>query len=171
HAQTQTLGKTKGRQETHEILRLGQHPSGSVYRGAEGITMNLPWLFSRKVRHADHIRKHVRKIVDGQRDLLSADALRHVDKADQELREALAAKVNSSVLDGKISAFEETANKWLKPYPNAVWRENIEVLLVAIAVAMGIRTFFFQPFKIPTGSMQPTLYGITPPPYAPPSMN
>ena len=51
--------------------------------------------------------------------------------------------------------------KWLKPYPNAAWRENVEVLLVALAVAMGIRTFFLQPFKIPTGSMQPTLFGVT----------
>ena len=56
---------------------------------------------------------------------------------------------------------EKVANKWLKPYPNAAWRENVEVLLVALAVAMGIRTFFLQPFKIPTGSMQPTLYGVT----------
>ena len=32
---------------------------------------------------------------------------------------------------------------------------------MALAVAMGIRTFFLQPFKIPTGSMQPTLFGVT----------
>ena len=55
----------------------------------------------------------------------------------------------------------KVANKWLKPYPHSAIRENIEVILVAVAVAMAIRTFFLQPFKIPTGSMQPTLYGIT----------
>jgi signal peptidase I len=44
----------------------------------------------------------------------------------------------------------------------------VEVLLVALAVAMAIRTFFLQPFKIPTGSMQPTLFGVTSTPdYAP----
>jgi signal peptidase I len=40
-------------------------------------------------------------------------------------------------------------------------REYVEIIVVAVAVAMGFRTYFIQPFKIPTGSMQPTLYGIT----------
>ena len=38
--------------------------------------------------------------------------------------------------------------------------ENFDVLVVAISVAMAFRAYFYQPFKIPTGSMQPTLYGI-----------
>ena len=39
-------------------------------------------------------------------------------------------------------------------------RENLEVVVVAVAVAMAFRCYVLQPFKIPTGSMQPTLYGI-----------
>ncbi len=36
-------------------------------------------------------------------------------------------------------------------------RENIEAILVAIVLAMFIRTFFVQAFKIPSGSMKETL--------------
>jgi signal peptidase I len=123
--------------------------------------MTLNWFLSRRVRVATHMYKHVQKILSAQRDILSADAIRNVEKGIDDLRAALRVKLNRSDLDAKITQFENVANKWLKPYPNAGLRENIEVLLVAIAVAMGIRTFFLQPFKIPTGSMQPTLYGIT----------
>lgn len=50
----------------------------------------------------------------------------------------------------------------LRPGRSFPWlRENIEVFVVALSVAMGFRTYFIQPFKIPTASMQPTLYGIT----------
>lgn len=39
-------------------------------------------------------------------------------------------------------------------------RNALDVLAVAFAVAFGIRGLFLQPFKIPTSSMQPTLFGI-----------
>lgn len=123
--------------------------------------MTLQWFLSRRVRVATHMYKHVQKILNAQRDLLSPEAIQKVEGAIGDLRETLRTNPTRPALDTKLSEFEVTANKWLKPYPSAGIRENIEVLLVAIAVAMGIRTFFLQPFKIPTGSMQPTLYGIT----------
>src|SRR5215204_2106185 len=123
--------------------------------------MTLNWFLSRKVRVATHMCKHVQKILNAQRDLLSADAIQHVEKSIAELKNTITSNADKAALAKKVSDFETVANKWLKPYPSAGLRENVEVLLVAIAVAMGIRTFFLQPFKIPTGSMQPTLYGIT----------
>ena len=37
------------------------------------------------------------------------------------------------------------------------WRENIEAILVAVIIALFIRTFVVQAFKIPSGSMKQTL--------------
>ena len=123
--------------------------------------MNLNWFLSRNVRHATHMRKHVWKILSAQRDLLSPQAVEAVNTALQSIQETCHASRDRNAVESQMKNLEAVANKWLKPYPFASIRENIEVLLVAIAVAMGIRTFIAQPFKIPTGSMQPTLYGVT----------
>jgi len=104
--------------------------------------------------------KHVQRLLNAQRDLLSPPTVAGVQIPLNEL--------NAAIKDGhkdrinlKAGELQAAAEKWLKPHPNATWRENVEVLLVALAVAMAIRTFFLQPFKIPTGSMQPTLFGVT----------
>ena len=46
-------------------------------------------------------------------------------------------------------------------YPRHWWADNAEMILVAAIVAIGIRTFFLQPFKIPTNSMHPSYFGRT----------
>ncbi|HWQ93758.1 MAG TPA: signal peptidase I [Clostridia bacterium] len=123
--------------------------------------MTLQWFLSRTVRHATAMRKHVQKLLNHQRDILTPQAVETIQASINGVRAVLASRAPKAELEQSMQRLEQTTTKWLKPYPHPVWRENVEVLLVALAIAMGIRTFFLQPFKIPTGSMQPTLYGVT----------
>jgi signal peptidase I len=123
--------------------------------------MNFRWFLSKTVREVVAVQKHYARLLAAQRDVLSPQAVGAVTAGLNNLAAALAAGENKGALRLKAEELQFAGEKWLKPYPHAAWRENIEVLLVALAVALAIRTFFLQPFKIPTGSMQPTLFGVT----------
>ncbi len=120
----------------------------------------LRWFLSKSVREAAAVRKHYLRLLKAQRDVLSPEAIAAVKIKLGGLEAAIAEGHTGKILIAS-DELQFAAEKQLKPYPNAAWRENVEVLLVALAVAMAIRTFFLQPFKIPTGSMQPTLFGVT----------
>jgi signal peptidase I len=60
-----------------------------------------------------------------------------------------------------MGKLEEAARKWFRPYSNPGVRENVKEFLVAVVTILSFTTFFLQLTKIPTGSMQPTLFGIT----------
>jgi signal peptidase I len=66
--------------------------------------------------------------------------------------------------EGEKKRLEHASRRVEKLFPNHLnvngWAENIEVFFVAIVLALAIRTYFYQPFKIPTDSMKPTLWGI-----------
>src|SRR5437667_8341327 len=123
--------------------------------------MGLSWFYSRTVRRAGHMLKHVDRYLSAQSDILPPEKLQKIRAGRDDLCNAVRANLPKKELRAKMDNMEVIANDNFRPYPAAAWRENVEVLLVAIAVAMAIRTFFIQPFKIPTGSMQPTLFGVT----------
>ncbi len=102
------------------------------------------------VRHALRMREDVAPAADIAAARAAAGALRAArDARDWGRMEA--------ACEGAAAA----AERLLPPRPFPKWRENVEVLVVAITLAMACRTYFIQPFKIPTGSMQPTLNGVT----------
>lgn len=72
-------------------------------------------------------------------------------------------KGDTSRLKASLEILEETLRRYGgKIYPKSSFVENVEFFLVAAIVILGIRTYFIQPFKIPTNSMWPSYYGMTP---------
>ena len=118
HAQTQAAGKTKGRQETHEILRHGQHPAGSLHRSVEGVkSMAFQWFLSKTVRQATAMRNHVEKILNHQRDILSPQAVTALRAPIQDPQKALPKQGETPPLEKKREKLEKPANKWPNPHP------------------------------------------------------
>lgn len=89
------------------------------------------------------------------------DGLRATAERVRDLREDR--KAGADALDAASEALHEAMLRCGGDiYPVTFWGENVEMLLVAAILAIGIRTFFLQPFKIPTNSMYPTYDGMTP---------
>ncbi|SVB95299.1 uncharacterized protein METZ01_LOCUS248153, partial [marine metagenome] len=121
----------------------------------------LRWLIFRRFRMAAELCHQAGKLLNHQRDQLSPDAVSELRESIENLRAMMRAGLGRKKLEEGVAKLEQTGSRKLIPYRNPGIRENVEVLLFAVAIAMSIRTFFFQPMGIPTGSMQPTLYGIT----------
>lgn len=122
----------------------------------------MEWLMRRRLkklaRQVLHEARHARHM---RVDVTPAEKIQRLQEAEQALEAALAEAASVDAVEAAMETVAEQAARVMprRPYPRI--RENVEIIVVAICVAMGVRTYFIQPFKIPTGSMQPTLYGIT----------
>ena len=116
--------------------------------------MILRWFVSPTYRRATAARKHHALLLAAQRDGMPVEGVAVMLAALAALDEALA-DGHSGRISIKLEELQFASHQWITPYPRHVLRGLVEIILVALVIALGIRTFFVQPFKIPTGSSAP----------------
>src|SRR5436190_24309434 len=123
--------------------------------------MTIRWFLSKTVRQLSEMCRQMQRVLNEQRDLLSSEAIAAITASRAEALGAIKRGAKNGELRDQMKQLEDAAHKWFRPYANPGIRENVKEFLVAIVVILSFTTFFLQLTKIPTGSMQPTLYGIT----------
>lgn len=121
----------------------------------------LNWFLYKTVRQAADMKRQVTMLLNEQRDLLSPEKISNLQNAINSMHGVLHTTSDKKTIQAEMNRLEKIANDNLRPYPAASVRENIKEIMVAITTIMAFTSFFLQLTKIPTGSMQPTLYGIT----------
>lgn len=100
------------------------------------------------------------KFLNYKRDLLEPDRVDEISSRIKDLKKVIRKRDQEGVKEA-CKQLQGTCEHSLKSYrPPDALSDNLEVFFVAIAIALGIRAYYVQPFRIPTGSMQPTLNGI-----------
>src|SRR4051812_23016413 len=103
------------------------------------------------------------KVYHFRRDVLPATQVSELQSRMADLKALVKEKAGAEKLKLAIERLEEVLRRTGGAiYPKSALVENVEFFLVAAIVILGIRTYFVQPFKIPTNSMWPTYNGMTP---------
>lgn len=126
-------------------------------------------LTPRYLKEAKHYRHALKRLIHYKKDILPPGELEILSSLLRRLQTAIRSRSRTEI--GALTAEIDKEVGTIAPPPkDSAWRENVEAIVVAFVLVAGVRTYFLQPFKIPTGSMQPTLFGIvgeattTPPP-------
>ncbi len=125
----------------------------------------LPKSATKRAREqAENLLRLAEKVDCYRRDVMPPAALANLHAASAQLQQMYEDKTTrAAALDlasEQLHAVMLTCGGDI--YPLTFAGEYSEMMMVAAILVIGIRTFFLQPFKIPTNSMFPTYNGMTP---------
>src|SRR5579859_1571239 len=105
------MSKTENRESRTAPKRPADAAVKTPAAGPEPSTLSQlgQWLTSSTVRHATAMRKHVQKLVNHQRDILSSQAVGAIEASVAELKAAVWATANKETLEKQMSKLEEVA--------------------------------------------------------------
>ncbi len=135
---------------------------GGSQRGARpGIPGALlaAWRRRRLRKRAREVLHHARHVRAMREDVASTEDLEAAAELERHV-EAAARRGDVAAFGAETRRLDEALARIAPPSKWPRVREFVELVAVAGSVAMGLRCYFVQPFRIPTGSMQPTMFGV-----------
>ncbi|MCH7949002.1 MAG: signal peptidase I [Candidatus Dadabacteria bacterium] len=107
-------------------------------------------------KRAKQLIKETKVVLEKNRSKLNPESVSILEQKIGNAERAFTSQNYEEILK-TTEDLESASADYLSKYTKSKLRQNIEALAFAILLALIIRTFVFQPFKIPSGSMIPTL--------------
>lgn len=101
----------------------------------------------------------MRKFLHYKRDVLKPEKLEEIEQLLRQYEDAYQRR-DRAALESLREPLTKACDRALPPPTDPALRDWVESLVTCAVIVFAIRAYFVQPFKIPTGSMQPTLNGI-----------
>lgn len=118
----------------------------------------LAWFTPSWRRQGYDMAQSIQRYVNMHRHKLSADELEVCEARLTELKAALLVWDREETI--RITKRSDLQCAVMPGFSRGAIVEMVESFFIIMVVFLGIRTYYAQPFRIPTGSMQPSLNGI-----------
>jgi signal peptidase I len=110
------------------------------------------------LRKANHLSREVPRLLYKYRRRLSQPRMWEVADATRSLRTGLGAQTRDlDIIAARSEHLENLIDRYIQFDPRDELWDYAETLVAALLIALFIRTFLFEAFRIPSGSMIPTM--------------